>query len=215
MYQLVGDPTMAGVHSVALHAIVAAGLLALAPQLSWGQAGKVRTAQQLVESRCALCHGADGESSSALYPKLAGQHPEYIAKQLADFKAGRRKGTMNEMAADLTEQEMRELGTYFSTKKISAALMRDPDLAAVGRYVYHKGNVYSGVAACEGCHGAKGHGTNQLPRLAGQRPIYIEQQLKQFNTRDRTNDNAVMHSIAEKLTELETKAVAAYLSSME
>jgi len=91
----------------------------------------------------------------------------------------------------------------------------DQDLAAVGRYVYHKGNVYSGVAACEGCHGPKGHGTTQLPRLAGQRPMYIEQQIKQFNTRERNNDNAVMHSIADKLTELETKAVATYLSGME
>lgn len=206
---------MPAIRSVTWHALVAAGLLALAPQLSWAQAGKLRTAQQLVESRCALCHGAEGESSSALYPKLAGQHPEYIAKQLADFKAGRRKGTMTEMAADLDDQEMRELGSYFAGKKISAAMARDPDLNAVGRYVYHKGNVYSGVAACEGCHGAKGHGTNQLPRLAGQRPIYLEQQLKQFNTRERTNDNAVMHSVAEKLTELETKAVAAYLSSLE
>lgn len=198
-----------------LSAFVAASVLALAPQLSWGQADKPRPVRQLVETRCSLCHGMEGESSSALYPKLSGQHPEYIAKQLADFKAGRRKGTMNEMAADLSEQEMRELGAYFAGKKMSASMVRDQDLAAVGRYVYHKGNVYSGVAACEGCHGAKGHGTTQLPRLAGQRPAYIEQQLKQFNTRERNNDNAIMHSIAEKLTELETKAVAAYLSSLE
>lgn len=206
---------MPGIRSDLVRAVVVAGVLALAPQLSWGQADKVRPVKQIVESRCALCHGVDGESSSALYPKLAGQHPEYIAKQLADFKSGRRKGTMTEMAADLSEQEMRELGTWYAGKKTSAAMVRDQDLAAVGRYVYHKGNVYSGVAACEGCHGPKGHGTTQLPRLAGQRPMYIEQQIKQFNTRERNNDNAVMHSIAEKLTELETKAVAAYLSSME
>ncbi len=206
---------MAGIRSELVRAFVATGVLALAPQLTWSQAANPRPAKQIVEARCALCHGADGESSSALYPKLAAQHPEYIAKQLADFKAGRRKGTMNEMAADLTEQEMRELGAWYAGKKASAAMVRDQDLAAVGRYVYHKGNVYSGVAACEGCHGPKGHGTTQLPRLAGQRPMYIEQQIKQFNTRERNNDNAVMHSIADKLTELETKAVATYLSGME
>jgi len=89
------------------------------------------------------------------------------------------------------------------------------DLAGVGRYIFTKGNTFSGVAACVSCHGPKGHGTPQLPRLAGQQALYLENQLKQFNTRERNNDNAVMHSIASRLTELEVKAVASYISTLE
>jgi cytochrome c553 len=82
----------------------------------------------------------------------------------------------------------------------------------VGRYIYEHGNRYAGVAACGGCHGPNGAGTANLPRLAGQNELYLENQIKQFNKRERTNDNAVMHTIASKMTELEMKAVAEYLS---
>ena len=189
--------------------------LALSTEHAPAQNQGSRTVKQLVESRCSLCHGLEGDSSSALFPRLAGQHPEYLGKQLEDFKSGRRKGTMNEMAVDLSSAEIKGLAEYFANQKVGAKLVRDQDLSAVGRYIYHKGNPYSGVAACEGCHGAKGLGTSQLPRLAGQRSAYTEQQLKQFNTRERNNANAIMHSIAAKLTELEVKAVATYISGLD
>lgn len=172
----------------------------------------LRRAQEIVNGRCSLCHGAEGESASPVFPRLAGQHADYISKQLADFKAGRRKGTMNDQAAELNEDEMKALGIFFSQKKPKAYSVADADLAAVGRYIYHKGNSYSGVAACASCHGPTGEGTAQLPRLAGQHAAYIETQLKEFNKRERTNDNAVMHAIASKLTELEMRAVSVYLS---
>lgn len=175
----------------------------------------LKRAEQIVSGRCFLCHGAEGESASPIFPRLAGQHPEYIAKQLADFKSGRRKGTMNDQAKDLAEDEMRALGVYFSQKKPLAYTVRDEDLGAVGRYIYHKGNSFSGVAACSGCHGPKGDGTIQLPRLAGQHAAYLEGQLKDFNKRERTNDNAVMHAIASKLTDLEIHAVSVYISGMK
>jgi len=147
---------------------------------------------------------------------VAGQHHQYIAKQLGDFKSGRRKSdTMNGMAQDLTPEEMLALGVYFEQKPTKPREARDADLAAVGRYIFHRGNDFSGVAACAGCHGDKGHGTEQLPRLAGQVPRYTESQLKSFNTRARTNDNEVMHSVASKLTELEVKAVALYISTLD
>lgn len=101
---------------------------------------------------------------------------------------------------------------YFAQRKPKAYNVADQDLAAVGRYIYHKGNSYSGVAACASCHGPTGDGTAQLPRLAGQHAAYTESQLKEFNKRERTNDNAVMHAIASKLTELEMRAVSVYLS---
>jgi cytochrome c553 len=170
--------------------------------------------QEIVNGRCALCHGAEGESASPIFPRLAGQHPEYIAKQLADFKSGRRKGTMNDQAAELTDEEMKALGVFFGDKKPKSYTIREEDLGAVGRYIYHKGNPYSGVASCSSCHGPKGDGTVQLPRLAGQHAAYLEAQLKEFNKRERTNDNAVMHAIASKLTELESKAVSLYISGL-
>ena len=172
----------------------------------------LKRAEQIVAGRCFLCHGAEGESASPIFPRLAGQHPEYIAKQLADFKSGRRKGTMNDQVQELTEEEMKALGAFFSHKKPKAYTVSDQDLAAVGRYIYHKGNPFSGVASCTSCHGPQGDGTVQLPRLAGQHAAYTESQLKEFNKRERTNDNAVMHAIASKLTELEIRAVAVYLS---
>lgn len=176
------------------------------------QGAEMQRVQEIVNGRCSLCHGSEGESASPIFPRLAGQHPEYIAKQLADFRDGRRKGTMNDQAQGLTNEEIKALGTYFSQRKPKAYNVADQDLAAVGRYIYHKGNSFSGVAACSSCHGPTGDGTAQLPRLAGQHAAYTESQLKEFNKRERTNDNAVMHAIASKLTELEMRAVSVYLS---
>lgn len=173
-------------------------------------------AAEISAARCGLCHGVDGDSSSPLYPRLASQHHQYIAKQLADFKSGQRKSdTMANMAADLTPEEMLALGVYFEQKPTKPRPARDAELAGVGRYIFHRGNESSGVAACAGCHGENGHGTDHLPRLAGQVPRYIEDQLRSFDKRERTNDNAIMHSIASKLTELETRAVSVYIGGLQ
>lgn len=192
-----------------------AAALAATFVLHQASAADLKRAEQIVSGKCFLCHGLEGESSSPLFPRLAGQHAEYIARQLGDFKSGKRKSdTMGEMARDLTPEEMQALGVYFEAKRLEGRQTRDPDLAAVGKYIFHRGNSFSGVAACAGCHGDKGLGTAMLPRLAGQQPAYTAAQLKQFNTRERTNDNAVMHAIASKLTELEVKAVAEYIGTL-
>lgn len=172
-------------------------------------------ALEIVSERCYLCHGKEGDASSAIYPRLAGQNPSYIAKQLDDFKSGRRKGTMNEMAADLTAEEIVALGEYFAAKPPLAHRVRDEDFSAVGYYLFQKGNQYSGVPACKSCHGDEGKGTEQLPRLAGQHKRYLVDQLQAFNTGSRSNDHAVMHSIASKLTELEMQALAQYISGLK
>jgi len=179
------------------------------------QAADLARAKEIVEKKCHLCHGKDGESSSAIYPRLAAQNPEYIAKQLADFQAGRRTGTMNEMSQGLTPAEMRALGEYFAAKPALSHRVRKADFAAVGQYLYMKGNKYSGVTACKSCHGETGEGTKTLPRLAGQHKRYIADQLTEFHNRERTNDNAVMHSVASKLTEMEIHALANYISGMK
>ena len=171
-------------------------------------------AAAIVDSLCKVCHGADGESSSAIYPRLAGQNAAYISKQLEDFKSGRRKGTMNDIAANLESDEMVALGKYFSSKPAKAHRALDPDFTAVGKYIYHNGNRWSGVAACSSCHGADGAGTDELPRIAGQHRRYLVSQLKEFNERERNDENAIMSSIATKLTPMEIEAVARYLSGI-
>lgn len=173
-------------------------------------------AEEIVGGRCFLCHGMEGESASPIFPRLAGQHSEYIAKQLSEFKSGKRKSdTMKPQAEDLTPAEMKALGLFFEAKKPSARPARDPELLAVGKFIFSRGNQFSGLPACSTCHGPKGLGTPQLPRLAGQHPRYTEDQLKQFNSRERTNDNAVMHTVASKLTEFERNAVAEYIATLD
>lgn len=171
---------------------------------------------EIVESRCILCHGREGESASAIYPRLAAQHPDYLLKQLRDFRAGRRiSDTMRGMVSDLKDEEFVGLAAWFGSRKPAFRRAGDPDLAAVGKYIFTSGNPFSGVPACSSCHGPDGHGTQQLPRLAGQHPAYMETQLKEFGKRARTNDNAVMHSVASKLTELEIRAVSVYSGSLQ
>ncbi len=198
--------------------LLLAGALACAATLSHAapSAADQARAEELVSGRCFLCHGTAGESSSSMFPRLAGQHANYIAKQLADFQSGRRKSeTMGSMVTDLTTADMAALGAYFEAMKPEAQKPSDVDLAGVGRYIFVKGNAFSGVPACQSCHGAKGHGTSALPRLASQQALYTEAQLRSFNKRERTNDNSIMHSIASKLTELEIKAVSEYISTLE
>ena len=186
------------------------------PATAADAAGDQKRAETIVGERCALCHGKGGESASPVYPRLAGQHAEYVARQLADFKSGKRKSeTMKPQAETLTPEEMVALGAYFEKRKAAGRRAQDGELVAVGKYIFEQGNRFSGVPACASCHGPKGLGTPQLPRLAGQHPRYVEDQLKQFNKRERNNDNAVMHTIASKLSELETHAVAEYVATLE
>jgi cytochrome c553 len=173
-------------------------------------------AAEIVEGRCAICHGVDGESSSPLFPRLSAQHASYIERQLADYQSGRRKNeTMQRMVEGLGAEEMRWIGAYFQAKPAQAHAVADAELAEVGRYLYHRGNPLSGVAACAACHGADGQGHERLPRVGGQHAQYVERQLKAFGNRERTNDNAIMHTVAAKLTELEVKAVAVFISGLK
>ncbi len=185
----------------------------------WGAAAAAddaKRAEEIVQGKCFICHGADGESSSPVFPRLAGQNASYVARQLADYKNGKRRSTtMQPMVEDLEPGDFAALGAWYASRPTHVHKVDDEDLAQVGRFVYLRGNPYSGVAACAGCHGPAGHGSDTLPRLAGQHAQYTENQLRQFNKRERTNDNAVMHTIASKLTELEMKAVASYLSGLK
>jgi cytochrome c553 len=170
---------------------------------------------ELVNARCATCHGADGQATSPIFPSLAGQNRDYLVKQLQDFKSKKRASDiMAPQVADLTDEKIAGLAAFFASKPARTNRVSDTDLLAVGRYIYTKGNNWSGVPACITCHGDKAYGTTNLPRLAGQSSRYLLTQLKDFNQRTRTNDNEAMHLVASRLTEMETKAVADYLSQL-
>jgi len=167
---------------------------------------------------CAACHGADGNSPMDMYPKLAGQHENYIAKQLADFQSGARENAMMApMAADLSEQDMADLGAFYASKQTSPGAVSEA-LLELGETLYRAGNRESGVPACMACHGPNGNGVPAAgwPKLSGQFPAYIEAQLHAFAKGERNNDvNDMMRDIAAKMSEAEIKAVSAYVYGLK
>lgn len=194
-------------------ALVAAPSLAIAAVAA--QAADPARAEEIVNGKCFICHGIAGETSSQAFPRLAGQHAKYLARQLADFQSGRRKSTtMQPMVEGLTPSDFEALGVYFESQPAEPHPVLDEALARSGREIFVNGKPADGVAACASCHGAQGHGTDTLPRLAGQHALYIENQIKAFTKRERANDNAVMQTIAAKLSDAEVKAVAAYISGL-
>ena len=179
---------------------------------AFAQADEAR-AKRIAGGSCFLCHGANGESASEVFPRLAGQNAQYIAKQLLAYKTGQRQSSaMSDIASRLSEDEMLALGQYYEKMTPPSEPSNEPLLAGMGQYIYHQGNKFSGVPSCVSCHGANGEGASNLPRLASQFSGYLFTQLKQFNTRQRNDDNQVMHVVAEKMTELEMLAVSEYLS---
>lgn len=176
---------------------------------------ELKRANDIAQGQCFLCHGMDGENSTPLFPRLAAQNAAYVTKQLNDFKTGARKGTMNAMVTELTSPEMKALGVFFNRKPAYVHEVANTERATRGRTLYVAGNTISGVLACASCHGDTGAGTDRLPRLAGQHAAYLTLQLKNFNTRARTNDNALMHNVAAKMTQDEILDVAEYLSGLK
>ena len=179
--------------------------------------GDPAKAQPIANRICAACHGADGNSPLPMNPSLAGQHPEYLFKQLNEFKSGsRNNAVMMGMAVGLSTEDMRNLAAYYAAQKPSETAAKDKDLVAEGRKLFRGGNVATGVTACAGCHSPNGAGIpSQYPRLAGQHPEYVVAQLKAFRAGDRANDsNNMMRAVAGRLTDKEIAAVAEYLSAL-
>lgn len=171
--------------------------------------------EDMVMGKCFLCHGATGDSSSPLYPKLAGQNEAYLLKQLRNFKSGERDSTdMRKIVADMDDDDMRAAAHFFSRQQPSQGKSAYGDMRAVGEKLYTQGNPASGLPPCRECHGEKGTGSDVLPRIAGQHTLYIETQLNLFEERKRTNDNAQMQDIAKRLSIDEARAVAEYLRGM-
>jgi len=179
--------------------------------------GDPAKAQPIASRICAACHGTDGNSLLPVNPSLAGQHPEYLLKQLNEFKSGsRNNAVMMGMVAGLTTEDMRNLAAYYAAQKPGQSAAKDKDLVAQGRQLFRGGNVAAGIAACAGCHSPNGAGIpSQYPRLAGQHSEYVATQLKAFRAGDRANDaNNAMRAVAARLTDKEIAAVAEYLSGL-
>lgn len=209
-----GHRALGGVAAWALAAALVPGH-ANANESANAKATELQRAQAIVEGRCFICHGVEGESSSPAFPRLAGQNAAYIARQLADYASGRRSSSaMQPMVEGLGPADFEALGRWFESRSVRPHPVADPELAQVGRFIYQRGNADSGVPACASCHGPAAQGSATLPRLAGQHAQYTERQLRQFSQRARSNDQAVMHAVASRLTELEAKAVASYLSGL-
>jgi len=191
--------------------IAGLSLLGSAHAAGSAEAGQAKAAM------CAACHGTDGNSAAPNFPKLAGQHADYIAKQLQNFKSGERTdATMNGMAAALSEQDMADLGAFYAAQKVSVG-SADEGKVALGQGVYRAGNTASGVAACAACHGPTGAGNPmaKFPGLSGQHADYTIKQLKDFRAGARANDaGSMMRGVAKKMTDAEIEAVAQYIQGL-
>jgi cytochrome c553 len=165
---------------------------------------------------CVACHGPDGNSVIPINPKLAQQHPDYLVKQLTEFKAGKRdNAVMLGMSAALSEADMKNIAAWLTTKKTTPGESKDKEAAALGEKIYKGGIADRQIPACAGCHSPNGAGIPaQYPRLSGQHTDYAVAQLTSF--RDGVRKNSLqMTQIAAKLNDREIKAVADYISSLK
>jgi cytochrome c553 len=172
---------------------------------------------------CAACHGVDGNSPVAIYPKLAGQSAAYIAKQLADFKLGMTSGgkqgradpVMGGMTMALSEQDMADLGAYFASQTLSSG---SDTTNETGKKLYLGGDSSRGITACVACHGVNGKGMEQavFPAIGQQNAAYIKSQLEKFRSGDRANDKAkMMRNIAMRLENADIEALTEYIASLK
>lgn len=171
-------------------------------------------AQRIATQVCAACHGTQGQNADLTFPRLAGQNAEYLAKQLGAFQHDRRvSSAMAHSTTPLTPDEMLALGQFYQRQPTGRTPATQLQLAARGQYLYHVGNPATGVPACASCHGPQALGQANLPRLAGQSPAYLREQLRQFAQGGRTNDQGQMHATTRAMTDDEMAAVAEYLGS--
>ncbi len=172
---------------------------------------------QAKAAACAACHGADGNSTNPDWPKVAGQHPKYVEKQLMDFKAGRRvNAMMTGMVAPLSEQDMADLAAFYAAKAPTGGFASE-ERVALGEKIYRGGNAATGVPACMSCHGPTGAGDplGAIPALSGQHAKYIAAQLIAFREGERSNDpKAMMRDVARWMTREEIQAVAEYVAGL-
>jgi cbb3-type cytochrome c oxidase subunit III len=198
------------------------GLTALAAKAQ-GSAPAVdlKKGQAIASQVCAACHGADGNSPTPANPKLAGQHADYLYKQLKNFKpkpdakeAERVNAVMAAFAAQLSDADMRNVAAFYASQKLIPSTAKDKTTVEKGRNIYRAGIAAKGVPSCAGCHSPNGAGIPaQYPRLQGQYAEYTEAQLIAFRKGER-NNSAMMSAIASRMSDAEIKAVSDYIAGL-
>jgi cytochrome c553 len=213
---------MKSIASLLIAAALAAPVLTLAdeghgsaPQPAAAAKPDLNAGSTKFGATCAACHGADGNSGVPANPKLAQQHPEYIVKELQDFKAGKRVNPiMQPMAAQLSDADIRNIAYWAGSQKAKPGFAKDKDLVQLGEKIYRGGIMDKQVPACAGCHSPNGAGIPaQYPRLSGQHADYTAAQLTAFQNGTRKN-SPQMADIAAKLSDREIKAVADYIAGL-
>ena len=203
-------------------ALFLSGLLAAAFAVSAGaEEAKVAAKPDLAKGQatstavCGACHTADGTRGSPANPILQGQHPEYLAKQLAEFKEGKRDNAiMKGMSATLSEDDMKNVAAFYASKKAKPGFAKNKELVALGEKIYRGGIADRNVPACAACHSPTGAGIPaQYPRLAGQHGDYTEAQLVAFRGGVRKN-SVQMTGVAAKMNDKEIKAVSDYIAGL-
>lgn len=200
---------------VVLSILMAAAANALAAET---KGPDLAAGQKIATEVCAACHGVNGQSPIAANPHLAGQHTEYLYKQLTDFKNNkeRKNAVMMAIVQPLSADDMKSVAAHYAGQRPKPAAAANKDLVALGQKIYRGGNGTTGVPACSGCHGPNGSGIPaQYPRVAGQFSEYTVAQLKSFRTMERANDpNQMMRAVAARMTDQEIAAVAEYLAGL-
>ncbi|HWH74117.1 MAG TPA: c-type cytochrome [Methylibium sp.] len=171
--------------------------------------------EAIASSVCGACHTSDGSRGAPANPILQGQHPQYLVKQLTEFKSGARANpVMKGFASALSEEDMRNVAAFYAGKRAKDGFAKDKALVALGEQIYRGGIAAKKVPACAGCHAPNGAGIPaQYPRLGGQHADYTYAQLSAFSTGARGN-SAQMAAIAAKMSEREIKAVSDYIAGL-
>jgi cytochrome c553 len=193
--------------AVAAPALAANAPAAAKPDVAKGQAISTQV--------CAACHAADGSRGVPANPIIAGQHPEYLVKQLQEFKAGKRENAvMKGFATALSDEDMKNVAAFYAGKSAKPGTAKNKDLVKLGEKIYRGGIAEKAVPACAGCHSPNGAGIPaQYPRLAGQHAEYTEAQLVAFRGGVRKN-NAQMSAIAARMSDTEIKAISDYIAGL-
>lgn len=182
----------------------------------------VAKGKEIAETLCVACHAADGNSPLPENPKLAGQIPEYLYKQLSEFKGAegappvRVNAVMNGMVMSLSDEDMKGLAYYFADQKLDPSAATNAETVEWGQKLWRAGDASKGLPACAACHGPAGQGLpSQFPRLSGQFAEYTAAQLKMFRSGERANDPAkMMRTIALKMTDQEIEAVSDFIAGL-
>jgi cytochrome c553 len=192
---------------IAVPVVAATEAESSSPDLAKGQAISTQV--------CAACHTADGSRGAPVNPIIAGQHPEYLVKQLTEFKSGKRENAiMKGMASPLSEDDMINVAAFYASKQAKPGFAKNKDTIRLGEKIYRGGILERKVPACSGCHSPTGIGIPaQFPRLSGQHSDYTEAQLIAFRSGARVN-SAQMMAIAAQMSDREIKAVADYIAGL-